>query len=155
MKKIIKIFAPVEGTTKDITEVSDPVFAQKLVGDGVAINPTGNTICAPCDGILNHVFGTNHAFTIITPNKVEILVHLGIDTIDLKGLGFKRLISAVDIPVKAGEPLIHMDLDIIKENEKETDVMVIISDIEGNYKIKKKLKKQVTSVDEIFKITIK
>lgn len=151
MRKYTKIYAPVNGVTIDITEVSDPVFAEKLVGDGVAIKPTSNIISSPCNGVVNHLFPTNHAFTIITEEGTEILLHLGIDTVDLKGEGFKRVIKEDNLKVKIGDPIIEMDLDFILRQGKQTEVMIIISDNAPQYKFKKNLNKEVSISDEIFK----
>ena len=155
MSKYTEIYAPVSGVTKDVTKVEDPVFAQKLVGDGVAIIPSNNIIKAPCTGKLNHVFSTNHAFTILNENNIEILVHLGIDTIELDGKGFKRLVDKNKEFVNVGEPLIEMDLDYIISQDKKTDIIVIISDSDSNYKIKKKINKKISYQDEIFKFFVK
>ncbi len=152
MRKHTIIYAPVPGKTKDVETLNDPVFAQKLVGDGVAISPTHQIIMSPCKGKLNHLFSTNHAFTIVTDNHMEILVHLGIDTIELNGKGFRRIIDKTDCFVDIGEPLIEMDLDYIRANGKETDVIVIITDPESSLKFKKKINKKVDYMDEIFRV---
>jgi glucose-specific phosphotransferase system IIA component len=150
MSKYTKIYAPVSGKTKDVTELSDPVFAQKMVGDGVAIQPNDSIIKAPCDGKLNHLFKTNHAFTILTENNFEVLVHLGIDTVELEGKGFERIIKDIDKPIKAGQPLIKMDLKAIKKQGKELDVIIIISDSDSSFKFKKRLNKEVIANDLLF-----
>jgi glucose-specific phosphotransferase system IIA component len=152
MHKYIKIYAPVDGLVKDVTELSDPVFAQKMVGDGVSITPTSKTIYAPCDGVLKQIFKTNHAFIIQLNNQDALLVHLGIDTIDLEGKGFKRLYKgALDVPIKKGEPLIEMDIDYIKSHKKPTDVIMVITDTQQPIKMKKKLNKKVHSGKCVYK----
>lgn len=151
MSKYKEIYAPVNGVSKDITDVNDPVFAQKMVGDGIALIPTDGLIKAPCDGLLNHVFGTNHAFTMLIDDDTEVLIHLGIDTVELEGNGFERIYTDLETPVKAGELLIKMDLDYIKSQDKEIDVLVIISDSDDSFKFKKKIKKNLNSGDLLFK----
>lgn len=152
-KKII-IHSPVKGVTKDITKVNDPVFAGKMVGDGIAIEPINNYICAPCNGKIDHMFETNHAFTMITDEKIEVLIHLGIDTVELKGKGFKRLIFDFNKPLKKGDPIIEVDFEYIEEQGKETDVIVIVTDATSKLKIKKNLNKDVNVGDPIFKFKI-
>ncbi|MFO7969201.1 MAG: PTS sugar transporter subunit IIA [Bacillota bacterium] len=149
--KYEKIYAPVKGFTKDITTCKDQVFAEKIVGDGIVINPANKIIKSPCKGKINQIFKTNHAFTIIDEYGTEILIHLGIDTVELNGSGFKRLISNINQTIDIGEPIIEMDLDYISSKNKSTDIIIIISDSNQNYKIKKVLNKEVDYQDYIFK----
>ena len=90
-KKELKLIAPATGKTIDLSQVPDQVFAEKMAGDGVAIEVTGDTIVAPADGELSLVFKTNHAFAMTLSNGIELLVHVGIDTVSLEGEGFERL----------------------------------------------------------------
>lgn len=113
LKKDIKLVAAIDGTTIDLANVPDPVFAQKMAGDGIAIEPTGNIIVAPCDGELSLIFKTNHAFAMTLENGVELLVHIGIDTVALDGEGFERLIEAGQ-NVKAGTPIIKINKEFIE-----------------------------------------
>ncbi|MFA7076738.1 MAG: PTS glucose transporter subunit IIA [Candidatus Izemoplasmatales bacterium] len=153
MKKY-KLYSPIEGDIKDITNVSDPVFAEKMVGDGIAIIPKAKVICSPCDGVINHIFKTNHALTIMN-DGVEVLMHLGIDTVELEGAGFKRLITGEKIAVKKGQPLIEMDLDYIKSQNKETDIILLVTDDEKVYKIKKLIQNNVTYDDLVMTYKVK
>ncbi len=155
MSKNTIMYSPVKGTTKDITKVNDPVFSSKMVGDGIAIEPASDFICSPCSGKIDHMFESNHAFTIVTDDHFEVLIHLGIDTVELKGKGFKRLIDDLNKPLKIGTPIIEVDFAYIKEQGKDTDVIVIVTDSTTNLKIKKNLKKDVNVSDEIFKFKIK
>lgn len=111
-KKNSKLVAPVDGKVIDLSQVPDPVFAQKMAGDGVAIDTTGDTIVAPCDGELSLIFNTNHAFAITLKDGVELLVHIGIDTVSLNGEGFERL-AEQGTTVKAGTPIIKINRDVI------------------------------------------
>ncbi|OOM76025.1 glucose-specific phosphotransferase enzyme IIA component [Clostridium puniceum] len=113
-KNDLKIVAPVTGTVIDLSMVPDPVFAQKMAGDGVAIDLTGETIVAPADGTLTLVFKTKHAFALTLDNGIELLVHIGIDTVSLNGEGFKQLVPEGNI-VKAGTPIIEIDKALILE----------------------------------------
>lgn len=109
-----KLVAPISGEVISLSEVPDPVFAQKMVGDGVAINPTGDTIVAPADGELTLVLNTKHAFGMTLENGVELLVHIGIDTVSLNGEGFEKLVEQ-GTKVKAGTPIIKINQNFIKE----------------------------------------
>jgi PTS system D-glucosamine-specific IIA component/PTS system glucose-specific IIA component len=113
-KTDLKLVAPVTGTAIDLSKVPDPVFAQKMAGDGIAIDLTGETIVAPADGTLTLVFKTKHAFAMTLGNGIELLVHIGIDTVSLNGEGFEQLASEGDI-VKAGTPIIKINKDLILE----------------------------------------
>ena len=155
MSKSNIIYSPVSGKTKDITKVNDPVFTQKMVGDGIAIEPKSNFICAPCRGKVEHIFRTNHAFTIVTNEGIEILIHIGIDTIELNGKGFKRILSDLTKIVEIGEPIIEVNFAYIKEKGKDTDVIILVTDSHSSFKMKKNLKKDVDVSDEIFKFNIK
>lgn len=114
LKKELKLVAAIDGKTIDLANVPDPVFAQKMAGDGVAIDTTGDTIVAPCDGELSLIFKTNHAFAMTLDGGIELLVHIGIDTVSLDGKGFERLIEAGQ-QVKAGTPIIKIDRALIEE----------------------------------------
>ena len=80
-----KVLAPVEGTVVPLSEVNDPTFSQEILGKGVAIIPAKGRIVAPADGILTVVFETKHAVSITTPEGAEIIVHVVLDTVNLKG----------------------------------------------------------------------
>lgn len=114
LKKELKLVAAIDGKTIDLANVPDPVFAQKMAGDGVAIDTTGDTIVAPCDGELSLIFKTNHAFAMTLDGGIELLVHIGIDTVSLDGKGFERLIEAGQ-QVKAGTPIIKIDRALIEK----------------------------------------
>lgn len=111
-KKDLKLIAPATGKTIDLSQVPDQVFAEKMAGDGVAIEVTGDTIVAPADGELSLVFKTNHAFAMTLSNGIELLVHVGIDTVSLEGEGFERLTEPGQ-QVKAGTPILKIDRNFI------------------------------------------
>lgn len=114
-KKEYIIIAPISGEVLDLSKAPDPVFSQKLAGDGVLINPSDSLIVAPADGVLSMIFKTNHAFGIKLENGIEILVHIGIDTVKLNGQGFER-IAAEGSAVKSGEPVMRIDRKFITES---------------------------------------
>lgn len=118
--------APVAGEYLPLAEVSDPVFSQGVMGDGYAINPTSGTICAPAAGEIALIQETMHAFMIRTPEGGEVLVHIGIDTVDLGGDGFSALAKAGD-KVEAGAPIIEVDWEAIQGRIPSKETMVMIT----------------------------
>ena len=118
--------APVDGKTMDLSEVPDPVFAQKMAGDGLAIDATGDVIVAPCDGDLTLVFKTKHAFAMTLDNGIELLVHIGIETVSLNGEGFEQLAEA-GTKVKAGTPIIKIDREFIKSKNLPLVTPILIT----------------------------
>lgn len=125
----ITIFAPLSGELVAIEDVPDVVFAEKIVGDGIAIKPSGNTIVAPCDGTIGKIFETNHAFSIESDTGIELFVHFGIDTVELKGEGFTR-IGVEGQQVKAGDTIIEFDLAFLEANAKSTLTPIVISNMD-------------------------
>ena len=121
--------APLTGKIVPIEDVPDPVFADKVVGDGLAIDPTGNVMVAPCDGVIGKIFETNHAFSMETPSGVELFVHFGIDTVELKGEGFKR-IAKEGQQIKAGDPVVEVDLTLLKEKARSIVTPIVISNMD-------------------------
>jgi len=120
------LLAPVSGVIYPLERVPDPVFSQKLAGDGISIDPIDNVLRAPCAGEVVQRHAAGHALTLKTAGDVEVLMHIGIDTITLKGQGFKPLVNAGD-KVETGAPLIEFDLDYIATNAKSLLTEVIIS----------------------------
>jgi PTS system glucose-specific IIA component len=121
------IRAPIDGQLVAIESVDDEVFSQKMAGDGVAILPVGNIFVSPIDGVISKIFSTNHAFSVKSEKDVEILVHIGLETVALKGKGFERLANEGD-EVKVGDPIIRVDLNYIKEHAKDIITPILITD---------------------------
>lgn len=113
-----------------IEEVNDEVFSQKLMGNGVAFKLLDNTISSPCDGEITTIFPTGHAFGITRNDGVEILVHIGIDTVNLKGEGF-TILSKQGKKIKCGEPVINLNLDLLKQKNIDLSTMLIITNSNG------------------------
>ncbi len=113
----------------NIEDVPDVVFSEKIVGDGVAIRPAGDTIVAPVNGTIGKIFETNHAFSIESEDGVELFVHFGIDTVELKGEGFTR-IAEEGQTVKVGEPIIKFDLATLEAKAKSVLTPVVISNMD-------------------------
>ena len=122
--------APVKGRIIPIEEVSDPTFAEKILGDGAAIIPDIGLIVAPADATVESIFDTGHAVNLTTDNGAELLIHVGIDTVSLKGRHFKALVKNGD-KVKTGQPMIEFDLDKIKEEGFDPTTMVVVTNHEN------------------------
>lgn len=116
-KTVESLVSPITGDVVALEQVPDEAFASKAVGDGIAVKPTSNIVVAPAAGTVVKIFNTNHAFCLETNNGAEIVVHMGIDTVALEGKGFKRLVEE-GAEVKAGEPILEMDLDFLNANAR-------------------------------------
>lgn len=127
--KEVEIYAPLSGEIVNIEDVPDVVFSEKIVGDGVAIRPNGDTIVAPVNGTIGKIFETNHAFSIESDEGVELFVHFGIDTVELRGEGFTRLAEEGQ-KVKAGDPIIKFDLAFLNEKAKSVLTPIVISNMD-------------------------
>ncbi|MDM3866995.1 N-acetylglucosamine-specific PTS transporter subunit IIBC [Proteus faecis] len=133
-KVLLEMIAPFDGEVVALKDVPDEAFSSGIVGDGVAIKPTSNIVMAPATGTVVKIFDTNHAFCIETDNGVEIIVHMGIDTVALGGKGFKRLVEE-GAEVKVGQPILELDLEYLNANAKSMISPVIVSNIDDFDKI--------------------
>jgi phosphocarrier protein FPr/phosphocarrier protein len=120
----LTLVAPIKGWVAPLEEVPDPVFSERLLGDGLAIDPTDATVHAPCDGVVASV--ARHAVTLRAANGAEILIHVGLETVALHGQGFVTHVREGKI-VKAGEPLITFDLDFLASRAKSLISPVIVT----------------------------
>ena len=126
-RKVRDVHAPVDGQLVTLESVNDEVFSQKMVGDGVAVMPIGNAFTAPIDGIVSKIFSTNHAYSIKSDKDLEVMVHIGLETVALNGEGFTRIANEGD-EVKAGDVIIEADLAYIKAHAKDTITPIIVTD---------------------------
>ena len=137
-RKVREVKSPVDGQVVALESVDDEVFSQKLVGDGVAVIPMSNRFKAPIDGVVSKIFSTNHAYSIKSPKDLEVMVHIGLETVALEGRGFTRIANEGD-EVKAGDVIIEADLAYIREHAKDIITPVIIMDESDVKEIDKKL----------------
>lgn len=147
----IDIVAPISGEIVAIEDVPDVVFAEKIVGDGIAIRPNGNKMVAPCDGEIGKIFETNHAFSLESDTGIELFVHFGIDTVELKGEGFTR-IAEEGQKVKAGETIIEFDLEFLTEKAKSVLTPVVISNMDEIKELQKVSGSVEVGSDTILKV---
>jgi len=120
------LVSPVDGDIVKLEDVPDEVFSAKLVGDGIAIMPHSNTFVAPVAGVITKIFSTNHAFSIRISNGLEVMVHIGLDTVELNGEGFKALVKEGD-KVSVGKPIISADLAFIESKGKPTITPIVVN----------------------------
>jgi glucose-specific phosphotransferase system IIA component len=113
----LMLATPMAGWVGPLDEAPDPVFADRMLGDGLAIDPTGATLHAPCDGEIVSVARTRHAITLRADNGAEILMHIGLETVAMDGEGFTVHVQAGQ-KVLAGELLISFDLDLLARRAK-------------------------------------
>jgi phosphoenolpyruvate-protein phosphotransferase len=122
----LRLLAPLSGQTWPIERIPDPVFAQKMVGDGISIDPVDAVLKAPCDGEIMTLHAAGHAVTLRTAEGAEVLMHIGIDTVALKGQGFTAKVKVGD-KVQTGTPLIEFDLDFIATHARSVLTQVVIA----------------------------
>ena len=125
----IKILSPLSGQVWALERVPDPVFAQKMVGDGLSIDPVDAVLLAACDGEIVSVHPAGHAVTLRTAEGMELIMHVGIDTVMLKGEGFIPRVKAGD-RVQAGAPLIQFDLDFLATHAKSLLTQIVVANTE-------------------------
>ncbi|WP_053361434.1 glucose-specific PTS transporter subunit IIBC [Bacillus sp. FJAT-27251] len=119
---------PIKGEIKPITEVPDAVFSGKMMGDGFAIEPSEGLVVSPVSGKIVNLFPTKHALGILSDTGREILIHVGIDTVNLKGQGFETLVKENDT-VEPGQPLLKFDLEYIKNNATSTITPIVFTNL--------------------------
>lgn len=124
--KEMALYSPMEGQVIPLEEVKDDVFSSKMLGDGVAIIPTTGELCAPIDGTIKMVYSTKHALGMETADGIEILFHIGLDTVNLEGKYFESLVSE-NQTVTQGQPLIKFDLKAIEQAGFDSTTMMIIT----------------------------
>lgn len=126
-----RLVAIVNGRTIPLEEVPDQTFAQKVIGNGIGFEPEGDTIKAPSDGEIVMIANTLHAIGIKLDNGMEVLIHIGLDTVNLHGKGFKLKVNKND-RVKAGQSLISFDRNVMEENNINMITVLVITN-ENDY----------------------
>lgn len=153
-RKNIDIYSPVDGTIVELSKVPDPVFSQRIVGDGVALDPTSDVILSPVDGEVILLFSTYHALGIKTKEGLEILIHIGVDTVELKGKGFSPLIKQGD-KVWVGTPLVNVDFARIESLGKSRLTPIILTNADVVESLIKKNGTVSAGVDPVMTVTLK
>ncbi|MBI4782325.1 MAG: phosphoenolpyruvate--protein phosphotransferase [Oscillatoriophycideae cyanobacterium NC_groundwater_1537_Pr4_S-0.65um_50_18] len=122
----VQLIAPLSGRLVKIENVPDPVFAEKMVGDGISIDPVSNTLLAPCDGEVIQLHPSCHAVTIKSPEGIEVLMHIGLDTVTLRSEGFLPHIKVGD-RVRVGDPLIDFDANYVATHARSLLTQIVIT----------------------------
>ena len=108
-----------------MSQVNDAVFSTGLAGEGFAVLPEGNIVASPVDGTVAMIFPTKHAIGLTDADGKDYIVHIGIDTVSLKGQGFEVLVTEGQ-KIKAGLPLVRVDLSVLEENNLESDIIILL-----------------------------
>ena len=124
------LLSPLDGWAAPLSEVPDPVFAEAMLGDGVAVDPTSAVLKAPCDGVVTSVHGSRHAVSLRAAGGAEILMHVGLETVALKGAGFEAHVHE-GRAVKAGDRLITFDLAVLAQGAKSLVTPIVVTDAAG------------------------
>lgn len=123
-----EISTPVNGVVVDLNEVNDPVFSEKMMGEGFAVKPSDGKIHAPIKGTIKSVFPSLHALTLEADDGLDILIHIGLDTVELNGAGFSSTIQEGQ-KVKSGDLLVQVDRAFLAENKKDDIVIVVFPEM--------------------------
>lgn len=123
------LYTPVAGKFKPITAVNDPVFSERMMGDGFAVTPTANQIYSPVNGKVVSVFETKHAIGFETASGLEVLLHMGLDTVELNGAPFEIDVKPGDT-VTPGMVIAEMDVKAVKAAKKDPDVLVVVTNMD-------------------------
>ncbi|MCI8313257.1 MAG: PTS transporter subunit EIIC [Lachnospiraceae bacterium] len=142
------LYAYATGQMISMEEVKDNTFAQKMLGDGFAILPEEGEVCAPVNGTVSSVFDTKHAICLISDGGVEILIHIGIDTVNLQGKHFTAYVKDGDV-VKAGQPLVSFELEKVKQAGYDTVIPMVFTDPDHQPDISKMKMRRVTHGEKI------
>lgn len=148
------IAAPVDGQVKDLGDVNDQVFSTKLMGDGAAIVPSDGTVYSPVDGQVTVAYETKHAYGLKSKDGAEVLIHIGIDTVNLKGEGFESFVKQGQT-VKAGDKLGTVDLAKVKAEGYDTTVMVVVTNTNNYASVNRLNVTDVKHGDNVVAVTTK
>ncbi|KHD85410.1 PTS sugar transporter subunit IIA [Heyndrickxia ginsengihumi] len=125
-KDTLTVIAPISGKVTKLEDVPDPVFSEKMMGDGIAIDPVEGKILSPVEGRIVQIFPTKHAIGIQAKNGVELLIHIGLETVSLNGEGFNIYVSEGE-KVKQGDLLVTFNLNFIKANANSSVTPIVIT----------------------------
>lgn len=149
--KTVTISSPITGVAAKLEEAPDEVFAGKMLGDGGVITPSDEIVTAPEDGEVGFIFDTKHAIGFITDSGVNMLIHMGIDTVKLNGEGFEVLVEAGQ-KVKKGTPMLKLDLEYLKANAPSIVSPVICTELEDNQKVRLLKEGQITKGEAVLAV---
>lgn len=145
--------SPVSGKVIPIEKISDPMFAQKVMGDGFGVKPQSNEFYSPVSGEIVSIFPTKHAITFKTKNGLEILLHVGIDTVELNGEPFEISVEEGQV-IEAGDKLGTVNREMLRDADKDDTLIVIITNKPEVEEFRKISETKVNNGDEISKILL-
>src|ERR1700678_3024495 len=148
---MLQILAPCDGWCGPLDEVPDPVFAGRMLGDGVAIDPTSQVLLAPCAGEIIALPASAHAVSIRTAQGIDLLIHIGIDTVQLGGRGFDARVRPGAI-VRAGDELIRFDLDVVARGAKSLMTPIVATPMDGLRLDRRRAAGAVSAGEPLFEI---
>lgn len=149
----ILISSPVDGIAADLSTAPDESFAERMMGDGAAVTPVDSIVRAPEDGEVCFVFETKHAVGFLTDSGISMLIHVGIDTVQLGGAGFEVLVKEGQ-KVKKGEPMLKLDLDYLKKHAPSIVTPVICTELEENQRIRLIKEGNIKAGEALFAVEI-
>ncbi|MEO1771775.1 PTS sugar transporter subunit IIA [Candidatus Enterococcus ferrettii] len=129
-KKTTEVYQPIEGKLIPLQEVSDSVFSQKLMGDGFAIEPQSEELYSPIKGIVKSIFPTKHALIVESDVGIKVLIHIGIDTVELAGEGIEVLVEEGQ-RVDQNTLMARINLAFIRKKGKSTDILIVFPEIKN------------------------
>lgn len=130
IKSIKGFYSMIDGDSIDLSEVDDDMFSNRVLGEGIAVKPTSNTVVSPCDGEVTLISETKHAIGLKNEDGIEVLIHIGLDTVSLNGEGFETLCKTGD-QVKVGKPLVKVDRELLKEKNIQDITMMVFVEQNG------------------------
>ena len=145
------VYAPMAGEAVDISQVPDPTFSSGAMGNGIAIQPTDGKVCSPVNGTVDMMFDTGHAVTLVSDNGIEILIHVGLETVGLNGAPFQVKVQPGQ-KVKQGDILMIADLDAIKAAGLPTITPVLICNTDDYTTFNTTTGKAVTNADVVIEL---
>ena len=134
-----------------VTEVNDPTFSEEILGKGIAIRPTVHEVVSPCDGTVEMMFDTGHAVSLTSKEGAEILIHIGLETVKLKGAHYTTHAANGD-QVKKGDPLMRLDLDYLKAHAPSLASPVLCTELEPSQRIRLLAEGEVHAGDPLFAV---
>lgn len=151
--KTILIASPFDGNAAELETAPDEGFAGKMMGDGVVVEPLEEIVKAPADAVVSFIFPTKHAIGLETEDGIELLLHIGIDTVKLNGEGFEILIEE-GAKVKKGDKLMKINLDYIKSHAPSAVSPILCTDLSDNQKIRMVKTGAIKAGEELFAVDI-
>lgn len=152
-KKAVELTAPVDGIIVKLESLPDPAFAEKMLGDGIAIEPASDDFVSPCDGVVSGITESAHAYSITSSEGLELLLHIGIDTVELKGEGFSPKVKLGD-RLRRGDLLAVVDLDLVRSKGYSALTPLIITNMDEVASLEKKSEKVIGGKDVAMRVEL-